>query len=136
VTGDIGPVDEDGFVTLTGRQSRFAKIGGEMVPLERLEEELHSVMGVTDRVVAVTSIPDEKKGERIIVLHTEFPEGTTPEFLTDALSKRGLPNLWIPSERDFRPVAAMPLLGTGKLDLQAIKQIALGNAPAPATVAG
>ncbi|MBX7104024.1 MAG: AMP-binding protein [Gemmataceae bacterium] len=136
VTGDIGHVDEDGFVTLTGRQSRFAKIGGEMVPLERLEEELHAVMGMTDRVLAVTSIPDEKKGERIIVLHLDFPAGTTPESLTDALSKRGLPNLWIPSERDFRPVSSMPLLGTGKLDLQAIKQIALGNAPSTTAVAG
>lgn len=125
ITGDIAHIDGDGFVTLTGRQSRFAKIGGEMVPLERLEEELHLLLDASDRLFAVTSVPDEKKGERIIVLHTCLPDGASPSSLTDGLSKRGLPNLWVPSERDFRQIEAMPVLGSGKLDLNALKKMVM-----------
>src|SRR5207248_3842424 len=69
VTGDMGRVDEDGFVTLTGRLARFAKVGGEMVPLEKVEEELHEVLGTSDRVCAVTCVPDESRGERLVVLY-------------------------------------------------------------------
>lgn len=124
ITGDIGHIDGDGFITLTGRQSRFAKVGGEMVPLERLEEELHSVLSSNDRIVAVTAVADEKKGERIVVLHLDLPEGHTSKSLSDALSARGLPNLWVPGERDFFKIDQMPLLGSGKLDLQKLKQMA------------
>src|SRR5262249_4265829 len=68
VTGDVGLVEEDGFIRITGRISRFAKIGGEMVPLERLDEEMHDILGVSgDRVLAVAAVPDECRGERIIV---------------------------------------------------------------------
>lgn len=125
VTGDIGHIDGDGFITLTGRESRFAKVGGEMVPLERLEEELHAVLNTNDRLLAVTAVNDERKGERIVVLHLELPPGTTAKSLSDALSARGLPNLWVPGERDFYRVDQMPLLGSGKLDLQAVKQLAM-----------
>lgn len=124
-TGDIARIDADGFITLTGRASRFAKIGGEMVPLERLEEELHAAMDTNDRVVAVTAVPDEKRGERILVLHLPLPEGHEPKKLCDALTARGLPNLWVPGPRDFVPVEQMPILGSGKLDLQRLKQLAL-----------
>jgi acyl-[acyl-carrier-protein]-phospholipid O-acyltransferase/long-chain-fatty-acid--[acyl-carrier-protein] ligase len=125
ITGDIGHIDAAGFIALTGRQSRFAKVGGEMVPLERLEEELQAILNSNDRLVAVTSVPDEKKGERIMVLHLELPEGTTPKSLLDGLTARGLPNLWVPGERDFFKIEHMPLLGTGKLDLQKLKQLAM-----------
>jgi acyl-[acyl-carrier-protein]-phospholipid O-acyltransferase/long-chain-fatty-acid--[acyl-carrier-protein] ligase len=124
-TGDIGHIDSDGFITLTGRQSRFAKIGGEMVPLERMEDELHNIAEMTDRLFAVTALPDEKKGERMIVLHLPLPDGKSIAALLDGLSKRGLPNLWIPGERDFYPVDQMPILGSGKLDLQKLKQVAI-----------
>jgi acyl-[acyl-carrier-protein]-phospholipid O-acyltransferase/long-chain-fatty-acid--[acyl-carrier-protein] ligase len=123
-TGDVGHVDDDGFITLTGRLSRFAKIGGEMVPLEMLEDELHQVLHTGDRVVAVTSVPDAAKGERLVILHTALPWGD-PRTLCQKLSERNLPNLWIPKERDFYQVEALPLLGTGKLDLQRVKQLAL-----------
>jgi acyl-[acyl-carrier-protein]-phospholipid O-acyltransferase/long-chain-fatty-acid--[acyl-carrier-protein] ligase len=115
-------------MTLTGRASRFAKIGGEMVPLERLEEELHAVMNTTERVVAVSAVGDEKRGERIIVLHTAIPEGWSAEKLCNALSQRGLPNLWVPDARDFFAVETMPILGTGKLDLQNLQRLALEKA--------
>lgn len=124
-TEDIGHIDSDGFITLTGRISRFAKVGGEMVPLERMEDELHAVVGSTDRLFAVTAVPDEKKGERIVVMHLPLPDGVAIGKLLDELSGKGLPNLWIPGERDFVPVDQMPILGSGKLDLQKLKLLAL-----------
>lgn len=124
ITGDIGHIDADGFITLTGRQSRIAKVGGEMVPLERLEDELHAVANSNDRLFAVTALPDEKKGERIVVLHLPLPDGMSFKSLCDGLSDRGLPNLWVPGERDFFAVEHMPILGSGKLDLQKLKQVA------------
>ena len=73
-TGDIAKIDDDGFIEITGRQSRFSKIGGEMVPHIRVEEELTRIIDddLTDEpeiLCAVTSVPDTKKGERLIVLH-------------------------------------------------------------------
>jgi acyl-[acyl-carrier-protein]-phospholipid O-acyltransferase/long-chain-fatty-acid--[acyl-carrier-protein] ligase len=124
ITGDIGKFDEDGFITLTGRLARFAKIGGEMVPLERIEEELNAILGVTERTCAVTSVPDEKKGERVVVLHLPL-NGMDVRGLCQQLSTRGLPNLGLPGERDFFLIPEMPVLGSGKLDLKRIKEVAL-----------
>jgi acyl-[acyl-carrier-protein]-phospholipid O-acyltransferase / long-chain-fatty-acid--[acyl-carrier-protein] ligase len=123
VTGDMAKIDDDGFITITGRLSRFAKIGGEMVPLEKVEEELHACLGTNDRVVAVTSVQDERKGERLIVLHLASL-AIPPKDLGKKLSEAGLPNLWIPGERDYYVVDEMPALGSGKLDLRRIKEIA------------
>ena len=69
ITGDLAFIDEEGFITITGREERFAKVGGEMVPLEKVEEEMHAILKTNDKMCAVTAIPDAKKGERIIVLH-------------------------------------------------------------------
>ncbi|MFL5245481.1 MAG: AMP-binding protein [Gemmataceae bacterium] len=124
ITGDMGFIDEDGFITITGRLSRFAKIGGEMVPLERIEEELHGILATNDRVCAVTCVPDEKKGERLVVLFTP-QENLDLKALKEKLSKRGLPNLWVPDERDFYPVPELPILGSGKVNLQKLKTMAL-----------
>jgi acyl-[acyl-carrier-protein]-phospholipid O-acyltransferase/long-chain-fatty-acid--[acyl-carrier-protein] ligase len=123
-TGDMGRLDEDGFLTLTGRLSRFAKIAGEMVPLEKVEEDLHAVLGSADRVLAVTSIPDERKGERLIVLYLPALAMPIPE-LTTRLGERGLPNLWVPDDRDFHAIEEMPVLGSGKLNLRKLKDLAL-----------
>jgi acyl-[acyl-carrier-protein]-phospholipid O-acyltransferase/long-chain-fatty-acid--[acyl-carrier-protein] ligase len=128
VTGDMGRIDEDGFVVLTGRLSRFAKVAGEMVPLERVEEELHRVLETTERLLAVTSVPDEKRGERLVVLHLPWPEGWSAKRAADALGGRGLPNLWLPGERDFYPIEEMPVLGSGKLDLKRLRDLALERA--------
>jgi acyl-[acyl-carrier-protein]-phospholipid O-acyltransferase/long-chain-fatty-acid--[acyl-carrier-protein] ligase len=95
-----------------------------MVPLERLDDELHDILGGGERVLAVTAVPDEKRGERVIVLYMPDVEDRLPELL-DALSKRGLPNLWIPDRRDCYRVEAMPVLGSGKLDLKKLSDLAL-----------
>jgi acyl-[acyl-carrier-protein]-phospholipid O-acyltransferase/long-chain-fatty-acid--[acyl-carrier-protein] ligase len=124
VTGDMGRVDADGFATLTGRLARFAKIAGEMVPLELIEEEMHKTLGTTERAVAVVAVPDKKRGERIVVLYTSLP-GTEFHSLLKQLGERGLPNLWIPDERDCFPVSEFPVLGSGKLDLLRLKDLAL-----------
>ncbi len=122
-TGDVGLVRPDGFIQITGRVSRFAKIAGEMVPLERLEEELHDLHGGGDRVLAVAAVPDEKRGERLVVLVLPDAAATIGALL-GALAARGLPNLWIPDARDCYPVAELPLLGSGKLDLKRVGEVA------------
>src|SRR3990167_7158604 len=66
VTGDIAILDEDGFLEITDRLSRFSKIGGEMVPHLKIEEVLHELAGVTEQTFAVTGVPDGKRGERLV----------------------------------------------------------------------
>lgn len=127
-TGDIAEIDDDGFIKITGRLSRFSKIGGEMVPHIRIEEELAKIVDVpssedTEIKLAVTAVPDEKKGERLIVLHKKLAK-TVDEVLKE-LGTRDLPNLWMPSADSFLEVESIPLLGTGKLDLKAVKDRAL-----------
>jgi acyl-[acyl-carrier-protein]-phospholipid O-acyltransferase/long-chain-fatty-acid--[acyl-carrier-protein] ligase len=124
VTGDMARQDEDGFIALTGRLSRFAKCGGEMVPLEKIEETLHEIVGTTDRICAVTCVPDDARGERLIVLYLRR-DGLEVRPWCQQLSSRGLPNLWVPSERDFYPVPELPVLGSGKLNLQGVKEMAV-----------
>lgn len=122
VTGDLGLIDEDGFLKVTGRLSRFSKIGGEMVPHGRVEEALQQAAGADAQVFAVTAVGDEKKGEALAVLHT-LDDRKIQETL-DRVSAAGLPNLFIPRRDRFIKVDALPILGTGKLDLRAIKQVA------------
>lgn len=126
VTGDIAFLDDDGFITITGRESRFSKLGGEMVPHIRIEELIAQMVSPDDDggvKIAVTAVPDPKKGERLVVLHTAIDK--TPEEICRELSKAGLPNLWIPSADSFCQVDEIPVLGTGKLDLKALKNLAI-----------
>ena len=126
VTGDIALIDNDGFIQITGRESRFSKIGGEMVPHIRIEDALNELIGADEETglkAAVTAVPDERKGERLIVLHTDLDK--TPEELRDGLTQMGLPNLFIPAADAFVKVDEIPILGTGKLDLKRMKDKAL-----------
>ena len=123
-TGDIATMDEDGFVRITDRLTRFSKIGGEMVPHIKIEDTLHEISGSMEQIFAVTAIPDERKGERLIVLHT-LPNERLQECLAE-LAKSELPALWKPRPDQFVHVDSLPYLGTGKLDLRRLKEIALG----------
>jgi len=127
-SGDMGVIDEDGFIHITGRMSRFSKIGGEMVPHILVEQEIAKILEEDqgdeyEMQCAVTAVPDPKKGERLIVLHK--PMKKSAREVTDRLQKAGLPNLFIPSQDSFIEVDKIPMLGTGKLDLRGVKNLAL-----------
>jgi acyl-[acyl-carrier-protein]-phospholipid O-acyltransferase/long-chain-fatty-acid--[acyl-carrier-protein] ligase len=122
VTGDLAVLDDDGFLRITDRLSRFSKIGGEMVPHGRVEEALHDAADVTEQTFAVCGVPDEKKGERLAVL-TTLPAAKIPAVL-ERLATMGLPNLYLPKKDAFVHVEKIPVLGTGKLDLREVKRVA------------
>ncbi|MFH2203898.1 MAG: acyl-[ACP]--phospholipid O-acyltransferase [Elusimicrobiota bacterium] len=121
VTGDIAAIDEDGFVRITDRLSRFSKIGGEMVPHIRIEEALHDLAGIVDRTFVVTAVPDEKRGERLVVLCKDFQK---TDDLWRKLRDSDLPRLWLPAQDAFHAVDEIPVLGSGKLDLRKLKALA------------
>lgn len=122
VTGDVALIDDEGFIKITGRESRFSKIGGEMVPHIQIEDTLNELLDTEELKAAVTSVPDVKKGERLIVIHTTLDK--TIDELRKGLSDAGLPNIFIPSADSFHEVDELPVLGSGKLDLKGVKQIA------------
>jgi acyl-[acyl-carrier-protein]-phospholipid O-acyltransferase/long-chain-fatty-acid--[acyl-carrier-protein] ligase len=126
VTGDVAAIDEEGFIRITGRISRFSKLAGEMVPHVRVEEAIREILGQEEDElkVAVTAVPDPKKGERLVVLYTEL--GQRPEQICRTLAGC-LPPLWVPSPDSFCQVEAIPVLGTGKLDLSRLKDLALAE---------
>jgi acyl-[acyl-carrier-protein]-phospholipid O-acyltransferase / long-chain-fatty-acid--[acyl-carrier-protein] ligase len=131
VTGDIAAIDEDGFLQITDRLSRFSKIGGEMVPHIKVEERLHELAGSTEQTFVVAGVPDEKKGERLVVLHKLKDEQL--QSVLEKLSQTDLPNLWKPRADQFFRVESFPMLGTGKLDLRKVKEMA-GRMGSKATV--
>jgi acyl-[acyl-carrier-protein]-phospholipid O-acyltransferase/long-chain-fatty-acid--[acyl-carrier-protein] ligase len=122
VTGDVACLDEDGFITITDRLSRFSKIGGEMVPHIKVEEAVNQVLENGQGCV-VTAVPDEQKGERIVVLYTN--KVMEPDALWQKLCLTDLPKLWIPKRENFYYVETIPTLGTGKVDLRKVKSLAL-----------
>ncbi len=125
VTGDVAVLDDEGFITITGRQSRFSKIGGEMVPHVKIEEAIAEILRGDEEIglqAAVTAVPDQRKGERLVVVHTPLEQ--SPGEICKSLKAAGLPNLFIPSEDSFVEVDELPLLGTGKLDLKRVREVA------------
>ncbi len=121
-TGDLARFDEDGFLFIEGRLSRFSKIGGEMVPHELIEQKILSALKLdaqAERVLAVMGVPDETKGEAIVLLSAIEIDA---QQLRAALREAEVPNLWIP--RTIRRVEAIPILASGKLDIGKCKELA------------
>src|SRR4051812_1082540 len=121
-TGDIGRFDEDGFLFIESRLSRFSKIAGEMVPHETIEQKILAALKIEQQgapIIAVMGVPAHAKGEALVLLSTlEIDQPA----LRSALSASGLPNLWIP--RIVRRVDTIPVLASGKMDLAACKKVA------------
>lgn len=123
ITGDLGRFDEDGFLFIEGRLSRFSKIGGEMVPHGTVEQKIVETFGLEGAdgyVVFVAGLPDPAKGEQLVLITTR--DEVTVDSVREKLSAAGVTNLWIP--KVVKKVDAIPVLGTGKLDLKAAKQLA------------
>jgi acyl-[acyl-carrier-protein]-phospholipid O-acyltransferase/long-chain-fatty-acid--[acyl-carrier-protein] ligase len=117
ITGDIGALDDEGFIRITDRLARFSKIAGEMVPHLKVEEFIYAIIG--DHACVVTGIPDEQRGERLVALFTS-PHITAAD-LWQRLSETDLPKLWVPKRENVYQVEALPTLGTGKMDLLGVK---------------
>ena len=121
VTGDIATIDKDGFICVTDRLSRFSKIGGEMVPHIKVEEEILIILNASEPICAVASVADEKKGERLVVL---YKGDIDVDALWQELNNKEMPKLWIPKKECYFQVEEIPLLGSGKRDLRKIKELA------------
>lgn len=124
-TGDLGRLDEDGFLFIEGRLSRFSKIGGEMVPHETVEELINKALGHAEdeRRIAIVGVPDEAKGEALILLSSN-PDIDLKE-LRSTLTADGIPALWIPKK--IIDVAEIPILASGKLDIKGCEDKARGE---------
>ena len=122
-TGDIGKLDDEGFLSITDRLSRFSKIGGEMVPHFAIEEVIFDELNAHEQIIAVTSIPDEKRGEKLVVLYTD--QAGPAEKLCEIVDSSNLPNIFKPKRANYIKVDEMPLLGSGKLDIMKLRKIAI-----------
>ena len=125
ITGDLGRMDEDGFLYIEGRISRFSKIGGEMVSHQSMEEKVSQILGVNHKATgnlsfAITGIKDDAKGESLVLFTTTDID---LNWVAKELRAQGIPNLWIPKK--IMKVDEIPLLGTGKLDLKKIADLAV-----------
>ena len=118
VTGDKGRLDEDGFLTIVDRYSRFAKVAGEMVSLGLVEGEINKLLSEEDQI-AISALPDEKKGEKLVLLLEGELEIDT---LKEKIKSLEMNLLFVPSE--YFKVEELPKLGTGKADFKGAKKLA------------
>lgn len=130
-TGDVGRVDDDGFLHIEGRISRFSKIAGEMVPHETVEAAINKVLGLdseSERRIAVVGVPDEQKGEAILMLSTIAGLALEQECidLRYKLLDEGVSSLWCPKR--IIPVSEIPVLASGKLDIKSCESLARSQA--------
>ncbi|MFT5134584.1 MAG: acyl-[acyl-carrier-protein]-phospholipid O-acyltransferase, partial [Gammaproteobacteria bacterium] len=121
-TGDKGHLDEDGFLTIVDRYSRFAKLGGEMISLTSVEEQIRQVLANPELELVAVNIPDEKKGEKIILL---IAADINTETLRKALLEADTNPMMIPG--DVIAEVDIPKLGSGKTDFKAAKNLALNS---------
>ena len=121
VTGDIAAMDEDGFIRITDRLSRFSKLGGEMVPHIKIEESINALL-TEPHTSVVTSVPDESRSERLVAFYTD--PAVTAQLVWERLCETDMPRLWLPKREDMHYIEAIPALGTGKTDLRRVKQMA------------
>jgi len=124
-TADIGRLDEDGFVHIHDRISRFSKIAGEMVAHGAVENALQKVVASEDTCFVVVSLPDPVRGEKLVALYSS-PELDPGALISKAIAM-GTPSLWLPSPKSFIRLATLPLLASGKTDLAAARRIAASN---------
>jgi len=120
ITGDIARIDDEGFLHITDRLSRFSKIAGEMVPHIRVEEAMAAAIG--DAPCAVAAVPDDQRGERLVAMYVS--PGVAPADLWQKLAATGLPRLWLPKAENIYQVENLPVLGSGKLDLRGVRDLA------------
>lgn len=113
-TGDIINIDSDGYISIQGRAKRFAKIAGEMVSLTFVEQYLEKLWPAS--MHAVVSVPDERKGEQLILMTTQ--SDADKNSILQYIKLNGISELSIP--RAIHIVAKLPLLGSGKIDYTAI----------------
>jgi acyl-[acyl-carrier-protein]-phospholipid O-acyltransferase / long-chain-fatty-acid--[acyl-carrier-protein] ligase len=124
ITGDKGKIDEDGFITIIDRYSRFSKIGGEMISLTRIEDKISRIIDLPDDSIVdfiATSIEDNKKGEKIILLISHVNE----EFILELKAKISNTfdnKLMIPSL--IKIVQDIPKLGSGKKNFNKARLLA------------
>jgi len=120
-TGDIVTIDADGFITITDRLSRFSKIGGEMVSHLLIEETCMKQMNLKEPAVAVIGLPDEKKGEQLILFYVK--DKVNPEELYKKLAESGLPKLYLPKRENMLGIDEIPYLGSGKADILKLRRL-------------
>lgn len=119
ITGDKGSLDEDGFLTIQDRYTRFAKISGEMIGLGNVEDVIRKAVGDEELEIMAINIPDPKKGEMIIILtNRDLDE----QALRPKLHAGGLNNLSLPTA--YITVDAIPKLGSGKADFATAREVA------------
>jgi len=116
-TGDMGMIDDDGFLWHRGRLRRFVKIGGEMVSLAKIEDELDKLLP-TDAVCCVVDVPNPIKGSELIAAFTT--RDIDKKLILKQLSK-ALPSIAIPKE--FYVIEDIPMMGSGKVNFREVEKI-------------